>query len=388
MTEQTDLYLDHAATSWPKPENVHRAVETYSRQIGAAYGRGGYRRAEETSRLVDQARHSLARLLGVSQPKRLAFTYSCTDSLNFVIHGLLRAGDHIVATTLEHNSVLRPLAQLHDLNALTYTLVEPNEEGQITAAAIEAAITDRTRLVCVTHASNVTGTLQDVSSIGTLCQQQDIFFLVDAAQSAGHVPMALSSMPVDFVAIPGHKGLLGPLGTGLLYLREGMEQHLLPYRLGGTGTQSEDLLPPNEMPARYEAGNLNVPGIVGLGAAAEHLLSVGVENVEKHLIELTQVAIQKLSEIPEVTIVSPLVSSAKNVGVISLVADGFEPDILSSILDESFGIQTRSGLHCAPKAHESLGTLTKGGTLRISFGESTTVSDIDRLCSSLKAICN
>ncbi len=386
MSLLTPLYLDHAATSWPKPESVYQASEAYSRTIGGSYGRGGYRRAQETARLVDQSRNSLARLLGVTNPRQLAFTYSCTDSLNFVFQGLLRPGDHVIATVFEHNSVLRPLSQLHELGAISFTLVEPDENGRITSAAIDAAITEETRLACVTHSSNVTGILQDVQAIGELCQERDIFFLIDAAQTAGHVPLSLSSMAVDFVAMSGHKGLLGPLGTGLLYVREEMEQHVLPYRLGGTGTNSEELLAPEEMPARFESGSLNVPGIVGLGAAAEFLLKEGVEALQSNTAKLTQLAIDRLLEIEGLSLAYPDVPASDRVGVLSLIVDGFEPEILASILDDSFGIQVRAGLHCAPKAHEFIGTLASGGMLRASIGHATTEGDVVRFVEAMKSI--
>lgn len=384
----TDLYLDHAATSWPKPEVVHQAAEDYSRQLGAAYGRASYRRAEETARRVAQARIALARLLGVKSAQQLIFTYSCTDSLNFVIQGLLRSGDHVIATALEHNSVLRPLAQLAELGAITYSLVELNQSGVITPDAIAPHLQDNTRLVCLTHASNVTGIIQDAHAIGSFCQEQDLFFLLDAAQTAGHIPLELTAMPVDFVAMSGHKGLLGPLGTGLLYIREGMEQHLLPYRLGGTGTNSEDLEAPDEMPARFESGNLNVPGILGLGAAAQHLIELGTQTVRAHMESLTTLAIEQLSQIPGVHVILAEVPVSQRVGVLSLAVDGFEPAILASILDDSFDIQTRAGLHCAPRAHAHLGTLPTGGTLRLSLGHTTTSDDIERFCAALRSIIN
>jgi selenocysteine lyase/cysteine desulfurase len=445
------IYLDNAATSFPKPETVYDAVDRYNRELGAAVGRGAYGAAVEVQRTVDRCRQKAAQLFGVKDPRRIVFTFNGTDSLNLAIHGLLRPGDHVVTTVVEHNSVLRPLrafqteggdrrseigqsdSQLSTINSqpstthhsLLTTYVDCDDTGRVDPKDIQAAIRPETRLVAVIHASNVTGVLQPIAEIGEIARKAGAVFLVDAAQSAGHVPIDVSSFPVDLLACPGHKGLLGPLGTGILYVREGIEEQLRSTRQGGTGSQSENDSQPSSLPDKYESGNHNAPGLVGLEAGLTYLLDRGVTDVHAHELELTGRLLEGLRGVPGLRIHGPqsfsrdsevlrrgarlrrpidaaLLSEdcesrlndgparspapTERVGVVSVSHPDFEPQVLSALLDEHFGIQTRAGLHCAPRIHERLGTLAGGGTVRFSVGPFNTADDIDAAVAALREI--
>lgn len=379
------IYLDNAATSFPKPEAVHEAVEHYSRHVGAAVGRGAYREAMVVGDLVDQARTQVAELLGAERPERVVWTFNGTDSLNLAIKGLLRSGDHVVTSVAEHNSVLRPLRQLEENAGVEVTRVACDGEGRVDPADVEAALRANTRLIVLVHASNVTGAIQPVAEVCQMARQRGVRFLLDAAQSAGHLPIDLRQLPVDLLACPGHKGLLGPLGTGVLYVRPGLEDELASLREGGTGSSSEDDHQPNRMPDKYEPGNHNAPGIVGLGAGVGHLLHHGVEQLRRHEQELTSRLIDGLATIPTVRVYGPK-SAADRVGVVSFTLAGYAPHELAGILDETYRIQARSGLHCAPLAHRAMGTLQDGGTVRFSLGAFNTPEDVDAALAAVKEI--
>ncbi|MGE0610694.1 MAG: aminotransferase class V-fold PLP-dependent enzyme, partial [Pirellulales bacterium] len=246
MSGPPRIYLDNAATSWPKPDAVYDAVDRYQRECGAAYGRGVYAEATQAARLVEAARQGLAKWLGAGDPRRIAFTCNGTDAINLALHGLLRAGDHVVTTVVEHNSVLRPLRYLEDAGQINVDRVPCDGQGLVDAEAIRLALRPNTRLIALTHVSNVTGAIQPVDAVSAIAQEQGALLLIDAAQSAGHLPLNLARLPADLLAAPGHKGLLGPLGTGFLYVRPGLE--LRPVRQGGTGSHSNDDHQPADMP--------------------------------------------------------------------------------------------------------------------------------------------
>ncbi len=384
--QDRELYLDNAATTYPKPESVCQAVDRFVRVQGGAYGRGGHQRGQQATALVEQTRRLLSDLLGIISPSQLVFTGSGTDGLNMAIHGLLKPGDHVITTLLEHNSVLRPLEYLRRLGVITTTLLAPGEDGRMDPELVREHLLPQTRLVCCTHASNVTGILQPIESIGRICREANVVFLVDGAQTAGHVEICLKELPVDLFVTSGHKGLLGILGTGLLYLKSGLEQEIDPYRQGGTGTRSAELDMPGEMPARFEAGNHNLPGIASLGAAAEYLNRTGVGALHKHLCELTDQAILQLRDIEGVRIIHQQTSRDLRVGLLSFEFESIEPQIAGMILDESFQIQVRTGLHCAPLVHRHLGTFERGGTVRVSFGAFNTREDVSRLVKAVEQI--
>lgn len=386
MSEPTRIYLDNAATSWPKPESVHQAVENAMRNIGAAAGRSVYREAVQAEQLVEEARRRIAELLGVRQFQRIVFTANGTDSLNTALYGVLRAGDHVVTSVAEHNSTLRPLYYLEDSRQVTVSRVPCNAQGLIDPDDIQAAVTPRTRLISLLHASNVTGAIQPIEEVARFARQRDLLLLVDAAQSLGHIPINAEQIGIDLIAAPGHKGLLGPLGTGVLYVGPRAEPGIVPFRQGGAGGLSHERTQPAELPHRLEAGNLNVPGIAGLAAGVAFLQEQTITRLRRHELELTSRLLAQLTAMQGVTVFGPP-DPRQRVGVVSLNLDGFDCQEASALLDAHWGIQTRAGLHCAPLMHESLGTLAKdgrsGGTLRISLGPFTTVGQIDAACQAI-----
>lgn len=380
-------YFDNAATSFPKPPGVAEAVAAYLRDCGAPAGRGAYRAALDVDRVLTRCRSSAAQLFGLNDPRRVVFTFNGTDGLNLALLGLCRPGDHVVSTTWEHNSVLRPLRWLQDHRGVTVTLLEPGPNGVLDAANVRAALRPETRLVAIQHASNVTGVIQPIADLAEVVRKQGAFFLVDAAQSAGHLPLDLSATPIDLLACSGHKGLLGPLGTGLLVLGPGVEAELEPLRFGGTGTSSEDDHQPAALPERYESGNHNVPGLVGLDAALSWLLDRGVAAIRSHEIELTQELWDGLSAVRGVTLFGAHPADVPRTGVLSLQLAGFAPQDAAAVLDDHYDLQCRAGLHCAPGVHRSLRTLESGGTLRLSVGPFTTPDDVAAAVRAVHELC-
>lgn len=380
------IYLDNAATSWPKPEAVYAIVDRHQRELGAPAGRSAYREANEVERLVNDARRRVAELLHADEPRRIVFTGNGTDSLNMALHGVLRPGDHVIGSVAEHNSILRPLQYLHDHRELQVTLVGCDAAGIVDPDEIRRAIRSNTRLIALIHASNVTGALQPVADVGRLAKDHGVLFLVDAAQSVGHLPVDVDALNADLLAAPGHKGLLGPLGTGVLYIRPGVEQQLMPIRQGGTGSRSDSAQQPAELPDRYESGNPNVPGILGLGAGAAYLQQRGVEAICRHERELTSQLVARLSEIPGVTVYGPR-DLAPRVGVVSISVAGYDPQELAMLLDAAGGIQVRAGLHCAGRMHRALGTAEGGGTIRFSLGPFTILEHIVAAAEAVEQAC-
>lgn len=379
------IYLDNAATSWPKPQQVYEAVDRCQRDVGAAAGRGVYAEASEASRLVAAARQAVAALLGAGDPRQIVFTFNGTDALNLAIHGALAAGGHVVTTAAEHNSVLRPLRQLEEAGRATVTRVPCSAEGLVDPEEIRRAVRPGTRLVAVTHASNVSGAIQPVADVVQIAHQQGALCLVDAAQTAGELPIDVAALGVDLLAAPGHKGLLGPLGTGLLYLRPGVEAHVAPLRQGGTGSQSEQDRQPESLPDRYESGNLNVPGLAGLGAGAAWLAGRGVAPLRRHAERLTARLLAGLGEVPGVRLYGPA-AQCQRVAIVSFTLAGFDPQEVAISLDTAYRVQARPGLHCAPGIHRALGTLETGGTVRFSLGPFTTIEDIDTAIQAVAAL--
>lgn len=379
------VYLDNAATSFPKPESVYLAVDNYQRQVGAAVGRGAYRESVAAQRMVDQCRQSAARILGAEAPERIVFTFNGTDGLNLALMGVCRPGDHVITTAFEHNSVLRPLRWLQDHRGIEVTILRPGPGGIVEPDSVRSQLRPSTRLVAVQHASNVTGIVQPIEEICDVARQAGVLTLVDAAQSAGHLPIDLSQLPIDILACPGHKGLLGPLGTGLVYIRPGVEQSLDCYRTGGTGTQSEDDRQPESMPDRFEAGNHNAPGLAGLGAGLSFLQQRSLPAIQQAETALTQQLVAGLRELRGVTVYGHQ-PGLPHVGVVSFNVDGFAPQEVASILDETFGVQSRAGLHCAPGVHRFLETFDRGGTVRFSIGLLTTEQDMTQAIASVQQL--
>jgi cysteine desulfurase family protein len=379
------IYLDNAATSFPKPESVYAATDDYSRRNGAAIGRGAYRAAIAATAIVQRCRKKIADLLGAEGPERILFTFNGTDSLNLALHGLLQAGDHAITSVVDHNSVLRPLSEMRRKLGVEVTHVGADATGKVDPLEFKRALRPQTKLIALIHASNVTGAIQPIAAVGQIAREAAVLFLVDAAQTAGHLPIDLRNLPVDILAAPGHKGLLGPLGTGFLYFRPGVEQRLASLRQGGTGTRSEDDVQPESLPDKYESGNHNAPGLVGLEAAVSWLLARGVNSVHDHSQGLVRQLLAGLSGIPRVRLFGPA-SEQDRVAVVSVGIEGSPPQEVAAILDQSFGVETRAGLHCAPGAHRAIGSFDSGGTVRFSIGPFTTADDVAAAIEALRQI--
>ena len=376
MNLMTRIYLDNAATSWPKPSVVYEAVDRYQRELGAPAGRGSYREATEVERLVLESRRRVGQCIGATEPRRILFTYSGTDSLNLALHGLLRPGDHVVTSMAEHNSTLRPLRWLEAKQGVQVTRVRCGRDGVVDPDDYRRAIRPNTRLISLVHASNVTGAIQPVCEVGRLATQHGLRFLVDAAQSLGHLAIDFAETQADLLAAPGHKGLLGPLGTGVLAVAAGIESELEPIRQGGTGTDSESDTQPLSLPDLYEAGNHNMPGIAGLNAALGFLLDRGLQAIRHHELELTERLISGLRDIRGTQVYGPL-NPTERLGVVSFTVAGYDPQEVAALLDSSYSIQVRAGFHCAPLMHQALGTADRGGTIRVSIGPFNTTAEVD-----------
>lgn len=387
MNEPKRIYLDNAATTWPKPETVYEAVDRYQREVGSPNGRSGYREALEANAIVERAREGVAEVLGADDPLQVAFGFSGTDVLNLAIRGVVRPGDHVVTTVCDHNSVLRPLRALAETADVEVSYVPCDGEGFVSPDDVRAALQPNTRLVTVVHASNVTGAVQPIAAIGRIVREHGALFLVDAAQSLGHLPFDVSTFDVDLVAAPGHKGLLGPLGTGVLYMRPGVEQELEPLRYGGTGSRSDEDRQPEELPDKFEPGNHNLPGLAGLAASCEFVSKRSIAALHEHHTALTARLLERLQTIEGVTIHGPQ-STANRTSVVSITVDGYDPQELAAVLESARRIQCRAGLHCAPRMHAALGTTAGGGTLRLSPGYSTTLDEIDVALETLEEVAS
>ena len=376
------IYLDNAATSWPKPESVYQTMDDFLRRKGGNPGRGSHSMAVAARETVEETRMLVARLINAVEMNRVIFTLNCTDSLNIGLKGLLRPGDHVITSSIEHNSVVRPLRRL-ERNGVMVTRLSPHfGEGFVWPGDIEKAITRGTKLVVMTHASNVTGVIQPIEEYGTIARKHNIIFMVDAAQTAGKYPLDVQAGNIDLLAFSGHKGLFGPPGTGVLYIGEGVDLDSL--REGGTGSHSELEEQPFELPYRYESGTVNSVGISGLGAGLKYIFSEGLERIRAHEQFLTDSLIEGLSPVTGITLYTAK-DSAKQAAIISFTIDGYEPGEVGAILDQAFDIKARSGLHCAPAAHKTLGTYPLG-TIRISPGYFNTAEEINLTLEAIEKI--
>ena len=378
-------YFDNAATSFPKPPGVLQAMHRYATEIGASAGRGAYREALQAQQIITETRSRLARLIGAPDPNHVILTFNCTDGLSLAIKGLLTTpAEHVVTTRMEHNSVLRPLHALQKNLGIDVTYVPADCRGLVDPDDLRRAIRPNTRLIAVVHASNVCGSVQDIAAVSQIARRHEIPLLVDAAQTIGHLPIDLTKTPIDLLAFPGHKGLLGPLGTGGLYIRPGLEQRLRPLKEGGTGSRSAIPEQPDFLPDRFEAGSHNLIGIAGLGEAAAFLLERGIENLHAHESKLSLAFLEGAAG-RGLTVHGPT-DLQRRLGVFSVTVAGYEPLELAAILEERFGLLTRPGLHCAPFAHETLGTLDRGGTVRFSLGPFLEVEDVKYATEALVQI--
>jgi cysteine desulfurase family protein len=380
--EKKRIYLDHAATSFPKPAEVLEAIHSYTNEIGASAGRGAYREAHHAKKLLDETRQLLSRFFNVSDSNRFIFTLNATDALNLALKGILSPGDHVVTSSIEHNSIGRPLLSLQERFDISFTKLRVGPEGEIDFNEFEKAIRPNTRLLIFVHGSNVSGTLTPIAEIGERARRHGIPLLVDAAQTAGSYPIDVEKMKIDLLAFPGHKGLLGPLGTGALWVRPGID--LKTVREGGTGSFSEEDRQPLTWPDIHESGSHNLVGIVGLKAALEFLLKQGVTKIRRHKEALTVQFLEGISPINSIRIVGPK-KVHNNAGVVSLQFKGFSPQEVATRLDEEFRIQVRPGLHCAPWAHQTFQSYPEGA-VRFSFGYSNSPQEIEKAIDAVRLI--
>ena len=388
--------MDNAATTFPKPPVVHEAMMRYATELGASPGRGAYAEAQEAGHLMVECRERINELINGESHDHVIFTLNTSDALNLAIRGIvdpiLSRGrgetPHVITTHLDHNSVLRPFNKLvSDLGVEQSRVQCDLQTGLVDPDDIRKAIKPNTCLIAVVHGSNVSGTLQPVSAIGPIAREHDIPFLVDAAQTLGHMPVDVQRDMIDLLAFPGHKGLLGPLGTGGLYIRPGIERRMWTVREGGTGSISEQDTQPQFMPDRFEPGSHNAIGIIGLGAAVKWILEKGVDQLWSHERELIEIMTERLTNMPGLTLFGPQ-GTENRCGVFAIRIEGFEqPQSLSNLLERDYNILTRSGIHCAPLAHETFGTHRLGGMTRFSFGPFTTKEDVEYTCDALEKIC-
>lgn len=380
--EQPLIYLDHAATSWPKPPAVTDAVVQAMLHDAANPGRGSHAMAVRASRVLFDTRKQLAKLFHIKNPNDIAFASNTTMALNMAIKGWVKPGDHVISTSVEHNSVRRPLYYLEQTIGVETTFVEADERGYVSVDDVAQAIRPNTTLVVVNHSSNLLGTILPIDGIAELTKSRGIKFLVDAAQSAGILPIDVSSMGIDMLAFPGHKGLLGPQGTGGLYIDPDLD--LVPLLHGGTGSQSEAREQPQVRPDKYEAGTQNTPGLAGLKAGVQHVLNETVQNIHTKEWTLAQRLMEGLSAIPSIRLLGPKLGEQRT-GIVAFVADGIDPSELSFILDQHYRIAVRSGFHCTPLAHACAGTEATGA-IRASVGLFTTEAEVDALTEAMKEI--
>jgi cysteine desulfurase family protein len=375
-------YLDNAATSFPKPEAVYQALDAFARHDLANPGRGGHKMALAAERALDDCRHLLNQLFHGKEPERFVFTLNCTDALNMAFKGVLAAGDHVITTDLEHNSVSRPLRAMELAGHVTLTRVRADGGGTVDPDEIRRAMTKKTRLVALTHASNVLGTVQPVAEAGRIAREHDLLFLVDAAQTAGVLPIDVQEMGIDLLAFPGHKSLLGPTGTGALYV--GPRAKVGAWREGGTGGDSSSETQPREFPYFLEGGTPNVLGVAGLAAGVRYVMEKGVESHRAHEVALTERLWGKLDEMGGYQVFGHR-DVTRRVGTLSFRTEVLSAAELGGILDQAFDIAVRPGLHCAPYIHRALGTFPDG-TVRVSPGPFSTEEDIDRFTAALAEI--
>jgi cysteine desulfurase / selenocysteine lyase len=378
------IYLDNAATTFPKPEIVYKTMDTFYRTLGANPGRSGHKMAVAAESEIEDTRSIAAKLFGIKDTKRFIFAFNATDAINMGIKGLLKPGDHVITTFLEHNAVSRALNGLEQKKSIVVTKVENSHDGFIDPDDIKDAITRQTRLIVMVQASNVLGTIQQVQEIGRIARDNDIIFMVDAAQTAGVYEIDVYKQFIDMLTFTGHKGPLGPTGTGGLYIGERVS--IEPWREGGTGFEPASLSQPEELPFKMESGTPNTVGIAGLRAGIEFVLSEGIQKIRNHELNLTNKVIQSLKD-DKRFVVYGTTDISKKVGILSINIKGFRPAEVGAILDQSFDIAVRPGLHCAPFAHQMLGTFPDG-TVRISPGLFNTEDNINHLIKALDKIAS
>ncbi|MBN1935019.1 MAG: aminotransferase class V-fold PLP-dependent enzyme [Anaerolineae bacterium] len=378
------IYLDNAATSWPKPPEVIEAMAHFMAEVGANPGRSGHRLSVQASRVVYSTREAVAELFGAPDPLRVVFGLNVTEALNLALRGLLRPGDHAITSSVEHNSVMRPLRAL-ERQGVELTVLRCTPQGVLDPAQVEAAMRPHTRLIALNHASNVIGTLLPVAEVGRMARERGVLLLVDAAQSGGTYPIDVQADQIDLLAFTGHKGLLGPTGTGGLVVGERVDAaQIEPLKRGGTGSNSEHEAQPDFLPDCFESGTPNAVGLAGLAASVRWILARGVDQIRAHEVALTQRLIDGLRRIGGVTVYGTQDAELQTATVSFNVA-GLEPSDVGLRLDEEFAIMCRVGLHCAPAAHRTMGTFPVG-TVRFGLGAFSTIDEIDAAVQAVERL--
>ncbi|MFW6062075.1 MAG: aminotransferase class V-fold PLP-dependent enzyme, partial [Planctomycetota bacterium] len=382
------IYMDNSATSFPKPQSVTRAMVDFANNCGASAGRGAYAEAKQCEQILATCRSRVAELINAESPERIIFAMNCSEALMIAVRGLLNtapAGSHAIGTALEHNSILRPYNALKVQTGLKPEFIPcDGRTGLVDPHDIRKAIRPETRLIACVHVSNVTGTMQPIHEVAGIAREHGIPLVVDAAQSAGHVPLDVQALGADFVAFPGHKGCLGPLGTGVLYVRPGLEHRLPTMKEGGTGTVSEQAVQPETIPDKYEIGSHNAVGLAGLAEGIQWLLEQGVEQIRRHDEDLCRLFLERTEGVENLTVYGPR-DLAHRAGVFSVRVGGLTPQELAELLERDFGLLTRPGVHCAPLAHKTIGTHPVG-TCRFSFGPFTTEDNVRHAAAALAQI--
>lgn len=377
------IYLDHAASSWPKPMEVSKAVAEAIEEYAANPGRGGHALARRASQKVQEVRQLVAQFINAPQAQRVVFTPSATVSLNVALKGYpFEAGDQVIATVFEHNAVRRPLEWLKRERQVEVTYVDIGQGDDSNLETLKKSITEKTKMIVVSHASNVTGAIAPLEEIAELAKQHQLILCVDAAQTAGLIPIDVQKTPIQLLALAGHKGLLGPQGVGCLYVAEQVK--LMPIIHGGTGAHSFDAEQPEQMPERLEAGTINTPGIAGLGEGIKYIQRIGMEKIQEHKHNLLKYTLAELQKIKEIEIYGPDLG-VQRAGVISFNLKGVQSHEVAMILDQHYDIAVRAGVHCAPLAHQALKTVEQGA-IRVSFGYTNTLEEMERFIQAIQEI--
>lgn len=379
------IYFDNGSTSWPKAPGVSEAMGQLLEYGAFNINRGNYEGAYEVEGIVLDTREQLAELFGCRDSRNVIFTPGITCSLNYFIKGFLKPGDHVLTTGLEHNAVMRPLEQMKSAG-ITYDILPVDGEGTLDLTGLERLRKPQTKAVIATHASNVCGTVVPVEKIGEWCEKNQIIFAVDSAQSAGTIPVNMEKYHIDFLAFTGHKGLLGPQGIGGFLISDNLDRQMEPLIAGGTGSQSDSLLMPCSLPDKYESGTMNLPGIIGLHAALSYLEKTGISKIHEKKMKLTEYFLQAVKEIHGIAVVGKK-TVRDRVAVVSLDFLATDNAVAAFELEQSYGVMTRVGLHCAPTAHRSLNTFPKG-TVRFAFSASNTFEEMDICLSGIREICS
>lgn len=378
------IYLDNAATSFPKAPGVAESMSDYILNIGTNVGRGAYSSSYEAGNIVYETREFICDLFNFNKPENVIFTKNITESMNVLIKGLLKEGDHVIVSSMEHNAIMRPLNSLG--NKIEYTKALCNNLGELDIEDVINSIKPNTKAIIMTHASNVSGTILDLEKVGEICKENNIFFIIDSAQTAGFLNLDFQRLNADAIGFTGHKSLMGPQGIGGFILNNKMVNELSTLIEGGTGSLSDTEFQPNYMPDKFESGTLNIPGIYGLNASLKYLLDYGIINIREKEIQLIDRFLKGLINIENIEIIGNKTSKGRT-GVLSLDFTNYDNGIVAHELSKSHGIMTRSGMHCAPSAHKTLGTFPRG-TVRFSVSHFTTFKEIDYAIDCINKIVN